>query len=359
MLVLGVLASLTASSCGQPNAIPRASGQVRIEITRFSEGLDGVDLAAVAAEERGSAFAVGSTLAATSGRRWDGTRWSDVSLPFNGFDPGLTALEVLTPANAWAVGNGNGNGDGSVDHWDGTGWQLSTPVHGPQPGGIVQLESITGVDSNDIWTVGFEQMLADPAAVIGVAARWNGNAWVTQRVPYGVTRLTASALLTPNDLWATGTNSQGDGVVVRWDGEAWSIVGTPMKALYLTGISVFSRSSAWVAGYSRGPQGNRALVGHWNGTTWSLTSPVDAPSEFRGIAGRDSKDLWAVGFVETAHLPQQTLVSHWDGTTWRVSTEADVGALNGVTEFASGNAWAVGFAAVSPPHGIILRLTAA
>jgi hypothetical protein len=81
--------------------------------------------------------------------------WGIVPSPNAGSDPGnvLNDIDVLTDADAWAVGS---YGDlihprPQVQHWDGSAWRQ---VSIPENVGEGELFTVAAVSANDVWLAG-------------------------------------------------------------------------------------------------------------------------------------------------------------------------------------------------------------
>ncbi len=136
----------------------------------------------------------------------------------------------------------------------------------------------------------------------------------------------------------------------------WSIVPSPNGARYgdntLVQVAAGSATSAWAVGYD-GYNGNfRTLIQRWNGTRWAVVpSPSIGPldSVLSGVATQSATSAWAVGYTSVNVPPRiyhRALIEHWNGSTWRVVRTPRAGAsdsdLWGVTALSATNAWAVG-----------------
>jgi hypothetical protein len=125
-------------------------------------------------------------------------------------------------------------------------------------------------------------------------------------------------------------------------------------------MDTFSPTNAWAVGRSRGA---RALVGHWDGTAWSIVSVPDpvipagaslASSMLTGVSAVSSTDIGAVGSYALGGtaLTGSTLTMHYDGTSWRVVPSPNIPGgtrfnpertvLNAVAAAGHNDVWAVG-----------------
>jgi hypothetical protein len=137
---------------------------------------------------------------------WDGTSWSDPSVPdVNGDPVGVYSVALTPTAGPWAGGGkGLGGGHPEVQAWNGSGW-AEAPVTG--------LSSDTGhwawmsaASSSDVWTVG-QQYVQSSNQDVTAAAHWDGTQWtsVPPLNPSGVWNGFASVSALPGQVWAAGT----------------------------------------------------------------------------------------------------------------------------------------------------------
>ena len=255
-------------------------------------------------------WAVGSNGA----KRWDGSRWHDMSSPLND----LHDVGALSPNDVWAVGTSG------IVHWDGTAWSWSctewyenyTRVEvlgpndvwaagyayiGPTVPWVMHWDGASWTDleppfvhfsnfvqglsvrsSNDAWAVGYAGTSQDR---FGVILHWNGTGWSQQEYRSGgLPRLYGVKALAPDDVWAVGEDF-GQTLALHYDGIAWSQVGAPDIGLVMD-IVALSATDIWAVGGGG--------VMNWNGHGWFR---VDAPPmSLEGIDALTEVDvLWAVG----------------------------------------------------------------
>src|SRR5215469_6061348 len=116
-----------------------------------------------------------------------------------------------------------------------------------------------------------------------------------------------------------------------------------------------------VGGYNPGQPPTEVLTSpyaeHWTGGGWSATSvPLgqvypssEQAAQLNGVTEVAPGDGWAVGTVsDTSSLASQTLAYHWNGTAWTRSPTPDPGGpaltnqLNAVAARAANDVWAAG-----------------
>jgi hypothetical protein len=206
---------------------------------------------------------------------WNGKSWR-----FFG-NPGkvrISALAVLSPKNAWAVGSN------VIQHWNGKSWSV---VSNPGTGGLAGL---TAISPNDIWAVGTDSS-QNPETL-----HWNGSSWSVIPSPStGSGGLVSVTAVSSNDVWTAGGS-----FIEHWDGSTWSIVPspTPPGSSTLTSIAAGAANDIWAVGTFI--DFNNILAEHWDGTQWTL-APIPSPNldeeaNFYAITHvPGTGEYWAVG----------------------------------------------------------------
>lgn len=227
----------------------------------------------------------------------------------------LNAVSCPSKNTCVAVGGTGGSETmGSAAHWNGTSWTI-LPITG-QPTSEFRGVSCTAPDA--CVAVG-SYISADADNLVAakpVVARWNGLAWVIQRIPDAPSgALAAVSCTTKNACTAVGW-SGGKGLVMRWNGLAWTIQANPQpvgsSTVQLLGVSCTSRSSCVAVGDSRSSGGEQALALHWNGAGWAIQpSPAAPQSSLRGLSCTSADSCTAVGWSG-----DNTYAARWDGTSW-------------------------------------------
>ena len=154
----------------------------------------------------------------------------------------LNAVDMVSPADGWAVGEG-----GMIIHWNGIQWrQVASPI-------TASLKSVAMVSASDGWAVGADSHDQ------GVILRWNGAVWQKYQSPTPV-GLTSISMVSANDGWATGYGN--DPVyarmvnnLLRWDGVDWTVYARNVGAngYGLDAISMSAANYGWAVSYGWGP----------------------------------------------------------------------------------------------------------
>jgi hypothetical protein len=163
---------------------------------------------------------------------WNGTAWSFVKEPAalhnNAFG---TAVTVLSPTNAWAVGQDGFASTTLSAHWNGTAWSfVKTPF--PQDGPVPQnfLTGVTATGPGDVWASGYEGNVNQQNFNLPYVLHWNGSAWSLTETPNAGTEgslLAGVTALSPTDVWVAGQTGASDGALLtfteHFNGQAWSV----------------------------------------------------------------------------------------------------------------------------------------
>lgn len=169
--------------------------------------------------------------------------------------------------------------------------------------------------------------------------------------------LNGVAAVSRSDAWAVGyayNGSADTALVEHWHGGRWRISTSPNpgsagSALY--GVAAVAGTSAWAVGDTLhnvvGYTVSHTLIEHWNGRRWSVQpspNPLPGNDQLTGVAALSSSNVWAVG---ASDLLQRTLIEHWNGSKWQVEASPSPGSidsvLTSVAAISPSNVWAVGY----------------
>jgi hypothetical protein len=283
-------------------------------------------LSAVAAVSPTDAWAVGfsyGTLQKTLAMHWDGTAWTIVPTPSPRQE--YCHLDSVTAApggSVWAVGNCDVSETPIVERWDGSAWHI---VYKPLLDAI--MTSLSASSDSDVWAVGYENQHGGPT--LAVALHWDGSSWAQVRMPrpgrYNVFGVSAVA---PGDVWAVGTSWQPPAIAENWNGERWRATKVPGRHGReshndLSAVSLDSPSDGWAVGYWQGQYpATGPLIEHWDGSGWSTVhGPAHdshgLPIGWNAVVSTSPTSAWAVG--STYDNGEHGVVGHWDGTAWTLS----------------------------------------
>ncbi len=188
---------------------------------------------------------------------------------------------------------------GTVMAGDNDGFSFATPMP-------------TGNTIHDSWSVDGETFffVGDGGTIL----KYHNGSWEFMDTP------TDSALLgihgtSINDIWAVGGEAYGEAdgeksVVLHYNGTSWSSVAPPdymgMGDFHVM-IDVFAAASddVWAVAASS------SYLCHYNGSTWSFVDTgilTTLPYDFYAIHGYSANDIYAVGACNT--------IIHYDGSSW-------------------------------------------
>ncbi|HET6848836.1 MAG TPA: hypothetical protein VFH74_08255 [Gaiellales bacterium] len=297
--------------------------------------------------------------------------------PLSGTTSGArpVALAVVSPSDAWVVGNADRNGgtDAFGWHWNGASWMGQIlPESTPAAADVYnQLFAVTA-DSTQVFAAGngdFNQ--ANSGVIIDryAGGSWTYGAGATLSPPTDYTNPPAAfAEVGPSNIWlaltehalgSTDLNAEA-AVLEHWNGSSWSVMPRPSgipdpattdKSNSISAFSVISRTNIWgvgsvfwhdaVTGYN-----SRPLIIHYNGLGWQRVAAPPATGQFDGysdVAAISPTDVWAVGTGGAQRL--SPLLAHYDGTSWTTVSvpAAPSGAeLASVAATGSHDVWALG-----------------
>lgn len=127
----------------------------------------------------------------------------------------------------------------------------------------------------------------------------------------------------PNDVWAIGPGGDLNRTIYHYDGEKWNNDGISREISPIS-ICGFASNDVWLGG-------REGRIWHYDGNEWSenlyIEDPIFVYSGFQDIWGEDNKNIWAVGYLDSAET-RKGLVYHYDGNNWnRVNIDYKHGNL--------------------------------
>lgn len=174
----------------------------------------------------------------------------------------IRAIEGASEDDAWAGGVAQEQGTGfgpaaMMVRWDGSQWSQYdlTQIVGSEQ--FSSIESIEVLSADNAWAAGFDYDLSRQVT-IPLILHWDGDEWSNIAVPIfeHTAELRAITARSPNDVFAAGTQTFGDGyphaLILHWDGADRSVV----PESELTDFGTWFRAMAsvdgevWAAGQS-------------------------------------------------------------------------------------------------------------
>jgi hypothetical protein len=316
---------------------PFAPPTWRIQGTSDPSGAKGTDLRGTACTSSETCVAVGSytnssnTTVTLAQVRSSGI-WSVSSTP-NPSESMASSLKQVSCSAASAcsavgeaVNSKSGLSFGFVDRWNGSTWSLQTM---PLPAeGSYYMEDIACPASNECWAVGYSFALKRAPLVM----RWNGTSWSLYSFPLpegaGSAGLNSITCVSSSNCWVVGwRNKPFSGLAEHWNGTTWTDSSPAEFGLELTDVSCGSGSSCLATAW-----GESAAV-RWNGSSWSKeTLPKPEGAESTSQTGASCFSATACTVVGTVNIGgvTQPLALGWNGSSWSLQN----------TSFPTGQTWA-------------------
>lgn len=157
----------------------------------------------------------------------------------------------------------------------------------------------------------------------------------------------------PHDAWAVGEQYPGSGALIEhWNGSSWALSSNPAFAVdpVLNAVAAIAPDNVWAVGDYYNAAGQRqSVIEHWDGDSWSVVpSPnLGADDALFAAAAVSADDVWAVGHSASSTASAPALIEHWDGSSWQVVPSPPVAYpsnLRGVVALSADDVWAVGSA---------------
>jgi hypothetical protein len=193
----------------------------------------------------------------------------------------------------------------------------------------------------------------------------SGCKWQPTNISSVGGNLQAIKAFAPDDAWAAGRESQGDGRLkaFRWNGLQWTGISEPEAAAnvefeWVNRIDGSADGDLWFAGAVVIDDLIQPKIWHYDyvGSRWIDYALPSLPSGWEGqifnILEIGSRDVWALGEEEPNLTNNRTqYVLHWNGSTWSMtllpSQTVDGyaitgGVVRGFTGKSDGDLWAAG-----------------
>jgi len=274
------------------------------------------DLWDVAAASPRDAWAVGSRTDRLEGSQpsifhWNGAEWAPVPAPRIPASAYLTGVAVVSVADAWAVGNANG---ALILHWNGTRWRN---VPNPWLRGDASLFAVFAKSADDVWAVG-------RAGASALILRWNGRSWTRLGGPnyrrYGPS-IAGVAVVSSRLAWLVGNTRRGLPLILRWNGSTLRQVSgsKPTFSGGLTGVSAVTAGQAWAVADCV-PPSTQTRIFRWQGHSWRRVPHLAGrvAANLCGVFALSARNVWAVGYTGlNFKTGRRAVILHWNGTSWR------------------------------------------
>jgi hypothetical protein len=256
----------------------------------------------IASVARANSWAVGDTTTRGRGatpfvRHWNGSSWRTVTLPGSvmsmiGKHAGLTSVGATSPGNVWIF-----TASGAWVRYDGKAWTAGKLPQGPIP-----IWASLVFSHSDVWAMGGGY--SEP-----YAAHFDGSKWTVSSPP-GQGGVTAASAVTPGDIWAVEGESAGEAFITggvadppgleHYSGGTWQKVKLPKTIRRALGaVYATSDHSVWVGGAKTAGEGTTEIVGHYDGSSWTVGKlPASRGNGFYAVSALVTDGhggLWASG----------------------------------------------------------------
>ena len=263
----------------------------------------------------------GATSVAPIAATWNGSGWSEVSVPAPRTSAHIASLDSVSCVSAkFCVAEGEytpvyrqepADGElslGFLDIWNGTKWSLSWTMKGVQGGlasgglgGVSCRTAASCVAVGYKFNPSFVLVAQQDQTYVAVALKWNGRTWSKTTVPLPAK---GQGLLDSVSCWAPGhcvavgtfyaheplptTIVKQSPIAERWNGKKWSVTTLPHSGTaFIDGVSCVSASSCLAVG-GKEPENTvdstRSIADAWNGKAWRAI-PVATPKRGTGKTG--------------------------------------------------------------------------
>jgi subtilisin family serine protease len=214
------------------------------------------------------------------------------------------------------------------------GWALRQPLNPGSSGDRLLFD----VACDQTATAGCTVVGRHTAAGVAtpVVQRNIGGSWSLQTapVPGGTTQAAFDGVACPSGsscIAVGGYQTAGSGIkplADHWDGSSWSETSPPLRgsatSSFLAGAACSTTSACTAVGYEVVSGVRRPIAERWNGTTWTAqTVPPPAgatSSELYAVDCNSSTFCMAVGFYTPGAGQDRAFTAMWNGTSWTLKT---------------------------------------
>ncbi len=283
---------------------------------------------------------------------WNGSIWSDHSSVENGDE--LTDVSCSSTSACSAVGRS------IAFRWNGLVWTQQSIVI-PAKAEEVVLEGVSCTSSTNCVAAGHYRK--EGSVVSTLIEVWNGTSWSQQTTPNPSgtqVELADVSCVSSTACEAVGSYRNGAGKTVtlaeRWNGTEWTIQ-TPLnpgtEESRLLGVSCTSSSACTAVGYYWVSFKTHPLVERWNGTEWKEQTAKEINSsstDLFDVSCTSSSACTAVGRHAIPNLGDDPGIEVWNGSEWSVEeavnppgTGTPYSVLTGIVCLSGSSCTAVGF----------------
>lgn len=233
--------------------------------------------------------------------------------------PGLTAVDMVSPNEGWAVGL-------SIVHYLKGRWtELGQPVAGLGQATLPYIRAIDMVTANSGWAVGNR----------GVILHYQDGVWSVVATPTDKD-LYSIQMTSTEDGWAAGAA----GVILHYHGGKWSKVAGPEMSLSLTSVDMVSANEGWAVG-------ENGTILHYKAGKWEREFGPDPLIGLNKVFMFSNKDGWAVG--------NDGVILHYQVGKWQRAVSPARENLLSLYLTSANEGWAVGGSYGEGNSHVVLR----
>jgi hypothetical protein len=279
-------------------------------------------------------------------------------------DDQLGGVACPSTSECLAVGANFATETPLAETWTTLGWR-KIPVKLPTGVAHGELNAVTcPAVKSGVFCVAVGDYFTTAGAPLALAETWNGSTWTPAKASgTSGTFLNSVSCLSATNCLAVGgqrtISGTGAPIANAWNGKSWKPVKVtaPAHAMLseFTGVSCATATFCAATGNTADSSGSMsALIGRWNGKTWSYLKPAAAPKgvfdvSLSGVSCPTAKNCVTAGNGALAKGGTGSFIETWNGKTWVRSAPISwpKGTKNpwlvGVTCYAAGHCFTAGY----------------
>jgi hypothetical protein len=290
-------------------------------------GSTGAVLNGVACTSTKNCLAVGDFFTSShttlpAAEHWNGTAWSVVSIPApaGATDAFLDAISCASTSDCQATGGSDNKT--LAESWNGSKWKIM-PSPNPDPAKPDFLTGVACPATSECWAVGYYFPTNFSG---GLTEKWNGSKWSVVTTPVSKSgQLIGDGCFSKSSCMSVGIGDNFFAIAQRWNGSKW-VATKPVNpsgaaSSQLNGVSCPGSSVCEAVGNN---SDKTTLAEGWSGTKWAIQStPGISGSSFANLAGAScvaAGNCWAVGVSETSTGTATAVIDHWNGKSWSLTS---------------------------------------
>jgi hypothetical protein len=244
---------------------------------------------------------------------YSGGHWFvDGNYAFPGEANGIEGLAMVSTNEGWAIGFDSTTNTTpippSLFHYTQGHW---APVHLPGISSEGQLHSVSMLNANEGWAVGWT---IDPTYGPVLILHYHNGTWTKEDVAFPGS-LNSVYTVSPDEAWAVGEEnpSSGPGLILHYKAGTWTKV-TGLQLNILHAVTMASPTEGWAVG-------DGALFMHYANGIWSKVGQTIHQFAVSSISMGSATDGWATGGGEDFTRPNggyggYFILFHYTGGEW-------------------------------------------